>query len=86
MQEITLTCVRFGTKHHTLYRKSIAYIDLCKLEEYLASKQRAESMQNHNCYQKVKGQKSDHAFLPEGIQIEDLTQASCHSESARSAR
>ena len=30
--------------------------------------------------QKVKGQKSDHAFLPEGIQIEDLTQASCHAQ------
>ena len=23
--------------------------------------------------------KSDHAFFPEGIQIEDLTQASCHA-------
>ena len=40
-------------------------------------------------YQKVKGQKGfNHAFLPEDIQIEDLTQASCAmpSESARSAR
>ena len=34
-----------------------------------------------------KVRKSDHAFLPEDIQIEDLTQASCHaySESAHSA-
>ena len=36
-------------------------------------------MQNHNFNQKVEGQKVNHAFLPEGIQIEDLTQASCHA-------
>ena len=28
----------------------------------------------------VVGCKSCHAFLPEGIQIEDLTQASCHAQ------
>ena len=29
--------------------------------------------------QKVKGQKVNHVFLPERIQIEDLTQAPCHA-------
>ena len=45
------------------------------LEECLSLWQQA-SMQNP---QKVKGHKSDHALLPKGIQIEDLTQASCHA-------
>ena len=38
------------------------------LEECLALKQR-EGQRSKSC----------HAFLPEGIQIEDLTQASCHA-------
>ena len=44
-----------------------------RLEECLALKQRAD----YNIYQKVKCQ--NHTFLPEGIQIEDLTQASYHA-------
>ena len=43
-------------------------------------------MQNHNFFPKrSKVRKSDHAFLPEGVQIEDLTPA-MPSESACSAR
>ena len=54
--------------------------------ECLALKQRAE----HTKFQfLLKGQRSKgyHTFLPKGIQIEELTQASYHaySESARSA-
>ena len=30
-------------------------------------------------FKRSKVRKSDHAFLPEGVQIEDLTQASCHA-------
>ena len=46
------------------------------LEECLALKQRADQSTIL-----LKGQRSesDHAFFPEGIQIEDLTQASCHA-------
>ena len=56
------------------------------LEECLALKQRAE-LACKIFIQRSKV-KSCHIYLPEGIHIEDLTQASCHaySESARSAR
>ena len=38
-------------------------------------------MQNLNFIERSKVTKSGHAFLPEGpgIQVEDLTQASCHA-------
>ena len=44
------------------------------LEECLSLRQRAELA----CII-AKVRKVNHAFLPEGIQIEDLTQASCHA-------
>ena len=36
-------------------------------------------MQDLNFIERSKVRKSDHALLPEGIQIEDITQASCHA-------
>ena len=45
----------------------------------VAASRACKILQNHNFSQKVKGHKSDHALLPKGIQIEDLTQASCHA-------
>ena len=48
-----------------------------QLEECLALKQRAEHAKSHFFTKRSKVRKVNHAFLPEGIQIEDLTQASC---------
>ena len=38
-----------------------------------------QSMQKLNFIERSMVRKSDHAFLPKGIQTEDLTQASCHA-------
>ena len=53
---------------------------MAELEECLAMKQRAEhAIAKSQFLLKSQRSKSCHAFLLEGIQIEDLTQASCHA-------
>ena len=50
------------------------------LEECLSLRQRAElACKIAKIIKRSKVRKVNHAFLPEGIQIEDLTQASCHA-------
>ena len=49
------------------------------LEECLALKQLAEHAKSQFLSKGQKVGKVNHIFLPEGIQIEDLTQASCHA-------
>ena len=49
------------------------------LEECLSLKQRAEHAKITILIKRSKVRKVNHTFLPEGIQIEDLTQASCHA-------
>ena len=49
------------------------------LEECLALKQRAEHAKISIFIERSKIRKVNHEFLPEGIQVEDLTQASCHA-------
>ena len=54
--------------------------------ECLALKQRAEHAKIFNFIERSKVTKSNHAFLPKGIQIEDLPRPpAMPSESARSA-
>ena len=58
----------YTTDNHYLTRKTLG------IETASSS-----SMQNLNFIERSKVRKSDHAFLPKGIQIKDLTQAFCQA-------
>ena len=72
---ITLNKVKCSLNYliYNLYYKSHL------LEECLALKQRAEHAKSQFLSKRSKVRKVNYAFLPEGIQIEDLTQDSCHA-------
>ena len=59
--------------------RGCVHVCMLKIEECLALKQRACKTCKITIFIEWSRSKSCHTFLPEVIQIEDLTQASCHA-------